>query len=334
MDVLSEVLRAVKLQGALFFNAEFTAPWTVRAAQSAKYAPYLMPDAKHLIIFHYVLEGHAFVKLSNGERVEVKCGDIVVLPHGNEHLIGNGSVSTPMDSLKLFETSTDNTLKLARIGGGGDPTRLVCGYMACDPQLSEVFLSTLPELIVVHVPCESSGEWLEDSILFSVTQASKMGAGQGLVLSKLSEVLFVETLRRYIVELPPDQTGWLAGVRDPMIGQALAVLHQHPEEEWSIDKLVRRLGTSRSRLAERFRHFLGVSPMAYLTHWRLKLAAELLETTQRSVIEIAAEVGYGSEAAFNRAFKREFGDPPAQFRRKHRVNDPQPIRNRERAMTA
>jgi AraC-like DNA-binding protein len=334
MDVLSEVLRAVKLRGAVFFNAEFTAPWTVRAAQSAKYAPYLMPDAKHLIIFHYVLEGHAFVRLADGERVEVKCGDIVVLPHGNEHLIGNGSVPIPIDSLKLFEISNDDSLKPAKIGGGGDPTRLVCGYMACDPQLSEVFLSTLPEVIVVHVPCESSGEWLEDSILFSVSQASKMGAGQGLVLSKLSEVLFVETLRRYITELPPDQTGWLAGVRDPVIGQALSLLHKNPEEQWTISKLVRRLGMSRSRLAERFRHFLGISPMAYLTHWRLKLAAELLETTQRSVIEIAAEVGYGSEAAFNRAFKREFGDPPALFRRKQRIHDPKPANSRPRAMTA
>ena len=333
MDVLSEVLRAVKLQGAVFFNAEFTAPWTVRAAQSAKYAPYLMPNAKHLIIFHYVLEGHAFVNLPDGERVEVKCGDIVMLPPGNEHLIGNGSVQTPLDSLKLFETNTGNPLKLAQIGGGGDATRLVCGYMACDPQLSEVFLATLPDVMVVHVPCESSGDWLEDSILFSVTQAGKLGAGQGLVLSKLSEVLFVETLRRYISELPPDQTGWLAGVRDPVIGQALSLLHRNPEEEWTISKLVRQLGTSRSRLAERFRHFLGISPMAYLTHWRLKLAAELLETSQRSVIEIAAQVGYGSEAAFNRAFKREFGDPPAQFRRKHRIHDPKPM-SRPRAMTA
>jgi transcriptional regulator GlxA family with amidase domain len=135
------------------------------------------------------------------------------------------------------------------------------------------------------------------------------------VVSKLSEVLFVETLRRYIVELPPGETGWLAGARDPIIGQALALLHKEPEHVWTILDLAKRVGLSRTRLAERFRHFLGESPMAYLAQWRLKLAAEMLQSTENSVAEVAAAVGYGSEAAFNRAFKRQFDCPPAHFRR-------------------
>src|SRR5262249_34878027 len=156
-------------------------------------------------------------------------------------------------------------------------------------------------------------------IRFSVNEASGSRAGSGLVLAKLSEVLFVETLRRYINALPPDQIGWLAGARDLAVGQALALMHKEPAHPWTISSLARRVGLSRTRLAERFRHFLEESPMAYLTRWRLKLGAEILLSTENSVAEIAAEVGYGSEAAFNRAFKREFDCPPALFRRKHRV---------------
>ena len=171
-------------------------------------------------------------------------------------------------------------------------------------------------MLKVHVVNEPSGQWLENSIRFSVGEANESNAGSGLVLAKLSEVLFVETLRRYINALPPDQTGWLAGARDPIIGQALALLHKEPAHPWTISDLARRVGLSRTRLAERFRHFLGESPMAYLAQWRLKLGAEILQSTEDSVAEVAAAVGYGSEAAFNRAFKRELDCPPAQFRRK------------------
>ncbi|HYV03336.1 MAG TPA: AraC family transcriptional regulator, partial [Blastocatellia bacterium] len=162
-------------------------------------------------------------------------------------------------------------------------------------------------------------EWLQNSIRFSVGEENGSNAGSGLVLARLSEVLFVETLRRYIGSLPPDQTGWLAGARDPIIGQALALMHKQPAHPWTIANLARRIGLSRTRLAERFRKFLGESPMAYLAQWRLKLGAEILQSTEDSVAEVAAAVGYGSAAAFNRAFTREFDCPPAQFRRKHKV---------------
>jgi AraC-like DNA-binding protein len=191
--------------------------------------------------------------------------------------------------------------------------------MACEPRLSEFFLAGLPPMIKVHVVKEPSGQWLEDSIRFSVGATDGSNAGSGLVLAKLSEVLFVETLRRYITALPPDQIGWLAGARDPIIGQALALLHNEPAHAWTISDLGRRVGLSRTRLAERFRHFLGESPMAYLGKWRLKVGAEILESTEDSVAEVAAAVGYASESAFNRAFKREFDCPPAQFRRKRKT---------------
>jgi AraC-like DNA-binding protein len=246
-------------------------------------------------------------------------GDIVIFPHGDAHLLGNGSPEKPVDSLRTFAKNLTQGLKLVRFGGGGEITRFVCGYMACEPRLSEVFLAGLPQILKVHVANEPSGQWLENSIRFSVGEGNGSSAGTGLVIAKLSEVLFVETLRRYINTLPPDQTGWLAGVRDPIIGQALALLHKEPAHPWTVSNLARRIGLSRTRLADRFRHFLGDSPMAYLAQWRLKLGAEILESTEDSVAEVAAAVGYGSEAAFNRAFKREFDCPPARFRRSRRV---------------
>jgi AraC-like DNA-binding protein len=207
-------------------------------------------------------------------------------------------------------------VKVARFGGGGELTKFVCGFLTCEPRMSQIFLAGLPSILKVHVVNEPSGQWLENSIRFSVGQMSGSNDGTDLVLAKLSEVLFVETLRRYIITLPPDQIGWLAGARDPYIGQALALMHKSPAFPWTVPELARRIGLSRTRFAERFNHFLGEPPMAYLARWRVKLGAELLRSTDQSVAEVAASVGYGSEAAFNRAFKRELDCPPAQFRRK------------------
>jgi len=316
MDVLSEVLRVVRLEGALFFNGEFSAPWCISQSRSADIVPYLSPGAGHLIMYHFLTEGSAYARLPDGRREQLTAGDIIVFPHGDAHVLGNGSPVNPVDSMSTFGKNLTEGLKVARLGGGGEITRFVCGFMACEPRLSEVFLAGLPKILKVHVANEPSGQWLEHSIRFSVDEVGGSHAGSGLVLAKLSEVLFVETLRRYINALPADQIGWLAGARDPIIGQALALLHKEPAHPWTISELARRVGLSRTRLAERFRHFLGESPMAYVAQWRLKLGAEILQSTEDSVAEVAAAVGYASESAFNRAFKREFDCPPAQFRRK------------------
>jgi AraC-like DNA-binding protein len=224
-----------------------------------------------------------------------------------------------VDSFKTFGPNLTAGLKVARYGGGGELTRFVCGFLACEPRLSQVFLAGLPPILKVHVVNEPSGQWLENSIRYSVAQMSGSNDGTRVVLAKLSEVLFMETLRRYINALPPGQTGWLAGARDPFIGQALALLHKEPAHPWTVEDLARRVGLSRTRFADRFRHFLGEPPMAYLARWRVKLGAELLQSTEDSVAEVAATVGYGSEAAFNRAFKRELDSPPAQWRRNRNV---------------
>ena len=314
MDALSEVLKIVKLSGALFFNAEFSAPWCVASSRSSQLAPLLCPGAGHVIIYHYLADGRAYAQLPEGSPRDLGPGDVVIFPHGDPHRIGNGS-GKPVDSFKAFAKNLSNGLKVVRHGGGGELTKFVCGYMACDPGLSEVVLAGLPPMFVVNIANDSAGQWLANSIQFSVREAGEPGTGSDVVLAKLSEVLFVETLRRFIQDLPEQQKGWLAGARDPVIGEALALLHKNPAHPWTIAELAHRVGVSRTRFAERFRHFLGEPPMAYLARWRLKLAAEILVSSHANVSEIAAEVGYESEAAFNRVFKRQFGCPPAQFRR-------------------
>jgi AraC-like DNA-binding protein len=316
MDVLSEVLRVVKLEGAVFYNGEFSAPWSFNSPESCKLAPYLSPNAGHVIIYHLLIDGRGYAQLQDGRRVPLEPGDIVVFPHGDPHIMANGPIRNPVDSEKELQRILCEGLKLVRAGGGGEVTRVVCGYMACEPRLSSVFLAGLPPVFKVNIRSDTSGQWLENSIRFSVGEANGSVAGGEAVLAKLSEVLFVETLRRYLAKLPAGQTGWLAGARDPEVGKALALMHRKPEHPWTLADLAVEAGISRSVLAERFRQYLGEPPMSYLTRWRLQLGAEMLTSTSYSVAQIAAEVGYESEPAFNRAFKRQFDLPPARFRAK------------------
>jgi AraC-like DNA-binding protein len=312
MDVLSEVLKTIKLDGAFFYNAEFTSPWSFREPPSAAVSPHLSPSGGHVIIYHLITQGRCSASLQGDKPIEIGSGDIVIFPHGDAHILGNGSTQTIDMEPRLHEILAQG-LKLARAGGGGEITKLVCGYMSCDPQRSTVLLAGLPPLLRVPIRDDSDGQWLENTIRFSVGQI-EAGAGSEAVLSKLSEALFVETIRRYIAQLPSEETGWLAGVRDPEVGTALGLLHRAPATPWTIATLAREVGVSRSVLAEKFKHYLKEPPISYLTRWRLQLAARMLKTSSRGIADIAADVGYESEAAFNRAFKRQFSAPPARFR--------------------
>jgi AraC-like DNA-binding protein len=230
--------------------------------------------------------------------------------------MGGGIDTRLIPAEETFSHWKKNGLQVARFGGGGEITKLVCGYLVCEPQLSSVVLCGLPRMIRVNIRGNSSSDWLENSIRFSVMQASSPDAGGQALLTKLSEALFVETIRQYIQEQPAEQSGWVAGVRDPDVGRALALFHQFPKRPWTIADLAGEVGISRSVLAERFTHYMGEPPMSYLTRWRLQLGAQMLAATSRGVADIAAEVGYESEPAFNRAFKRAFELPPARYRSK------------------
>jgi AraC-like DNA-binding protein len=318
MDVLSEVLKVVKLQGALFYNGEFSSPWSFYSPDSRTVAPYVAPAARHVIIYHLLTEGRASARLVDGERIILQAGDIVIFPHGDAHFLENGPAIKAVEMEQELARILAQGLKRSSMGGGGEITKFVCGFMACDPRLSQIFLSSLPPVFKVSIRNDASGRWLENSIRFSVDEADASRAGGEAVLAKLSEVLFVETLRAYIAHLPSEQTGWLAGARDPEVGKTLALMHRNPAHPWTIASLAKEAGVSRSVLAERFRHYLNEPPMAYLTRWRLQLGEQMLSSTSYSVAQIGAEVGYESEAAFNRAFKREFSVPPARFRSQSR----------------
>lgn len=319
MDVLSEMLKAVKLDGAVFFHGEFSAPWCVRQPDGCSMASYLSASSSHVIIFHLLTEGRGYARIEgNGRPVSLSPGDIVMFPHGDAHLMGNGPPVTPVDSTAQLQQVLAEGKMVSQFGGGGELTKLICGYMACDSQLCQMFLSGLPPLLKINMRDTPSGRWLEDTLRYSVQQADASGPGAIAVVAKLSEALFADTLRRYIETLPASQTGWLAGVRDPDIGKALALLHKQPAHAWTIASLAEAVGLSRSVLADRFRHYLSDTPMGYLTRWRLQLAAQMLSSTSKSVAQVAGEVGYESEPSFNRAFKREIGIPPAQFRSQSR----------------
>ena len=315
MDVLSEVLKAVKLGGAMFYNAEFSAPWCFCSPPSPILAPYFSVDSKHVIIFHLLTEGSGYAHVEGDDRpLSLSAGDLVVFPHGDPHAMRNGPFIKPVDHAEQVKQVLSQGLRVARMGGGGEITKFICGYMTCEPHLCQVVLGGLPRILKINIREGASGQWLEQTIRFSVDHAGESRPGGEAVLAKLSEVLFVETLRRYIALLPQNQTGWLAGVRDPDVGKALALLHRMPAHRWTIASLGNVVGISRSVLAERFRRYLSETPIAYLTRWRLQLGVQLLTSSSSSVAQIAGEVGYESEPSFNRAFKREFGLPPARFR--------------------
>jgi AraC-like DNA-binding protein len=316
MDALSEILHAVKLEGAIFYNAEFSAPWGVRSPRSCEVAKFLNKGPRHLIIYHLLMGGRARTTVERGTHaVELVPGDIVVFPHGDAHIISNGCPKHIVDNGQHLKEVFSQGLAVYRDGGGGETTSLVCGYMVCDQDMCKFFLGGLPPVFKVNIRNDAAGQWLQNSIKFSAEEAGANRVGSDAVLTRLSEALFVETLRRYMAELPTEQTGWLAGARDPTVGAALAHLHRAPERPWTVASLAQDVGVSRSVLAEKFRHYLGEPPMTYLSRWRLQHGARLLISTSHSVARIAGDVGYESEPAFNRAFKREFGAPPARFRR-------------------
>lgn len=319
MDAFSEILSGVKLNGALYFHAEFTAPWGALSPESRALAPLLAPGAPHMLIYHYVIEGHAYAHIG-GRAMALEPGDVVVVPHGDAHVMTSETAAgETRESALVAQKVMSRELTALHAGGGGERVRFVCGFMTCDPHLSRPILSGLPDIFKVNIRTDRSGQWLENSILHLVDEAAAGGVGSEAMLTKLSEALFVDTLRRYVAALPEDQTGWLTGARDPVVGKSLGLMHRRVDHPWTIADLAKEVGLSRSALVERFTRYLSEPPMTYLTRWRLQLAARSLTKTPKGVAEIASEVGYESEAAFNRAFKRQFGIPPARYRREQRI---------------
>lgn len=315
MDALSETLRAVRLVGAIFIHARFTAPWCYQSPPADMVAPLLEPGAERVVIFHLLTEGECHVELADRPPVRLVAGDAILFPHGDAHrMCSQPGVPPAAAGERLAKVLSRRPARLA-YGGGGARTRLVCGYLACDAQLASLLLQGLPPLVRVNVRDSSAGDWLEASVRYALAEAGSPRPGGAGVLSRLAEVLFIEVLRLYMNAQGEGGTGWLAGVHDRVVGAALDALHKRPAQAWTLEALARTAGTSRSVLAERFQQLVGSSPMQYLTQWRMMLAANLLARSNAPLARIAEDVGYQTDTAFSRAFRREYGAPPAAWRR-------------------
>lgn len=310
MDPLSDVLSAVRLTGAYFYLVNASAPWSVRAAAATELAPRVLPDCDHLISYHVITSGSCWGGLQEGPQVRLREGDAIVFPHGDPHLMSSEEGRRVEDD-EMYGVSPRRYPETVVLGSGTPETTFVCGFLGCDARPFNPLLAALPRRL--HVP-NAAGGWLA-AFPRQVVAESKLGrAGADTMLTRMAELMFVEIVRRHLETLPADQTGWLAGLRDPVVGAALSSLHARPADEWTLAALAREAGASRTVLAERFASLVGVPPMQYLTQWRLQLAAKLLTTSTVKVAAVAGQVGYESEAAFSRAFKRAIGRSPAQFR--------------------
>jgi AraC-like DNA-binding protein len=296
-------------------DAEFTAPWCVGEPSGVEVCIEHLPDAQHIVIYHLVSEGRCEASVPGGPAVSASAGDLIIIPGGEAHALGSDLSRPRADGSRLVVQRGPDEAPQVRYGGGGELTRMVCGYLACDSSLFDTVLAALPRVMVINMREGPGAQWLTSSIRFSIAESAAQRAGAGTVLAKLSELMFVEAIRRYIEGLPAGQTGWLAGLRDRFVGKTLALIHSKPAHPWTVEELAGAVGLSRSALAERFTGLIGQPPMQYLTRWRLQLAANLLRSGNRSVASVAADVGYDSEAAFSRAFKRELGTTPAAWRR-------------------
>ena len=320
MDALSDVLKSVRLEGALYINAEFTAPWCIRGELGLAAVRGRLAGAEHVAFFHFVTEGACKVRLAEGgEMLDAAAGDLILFPQEGRHLMGTDLHLAPMEKAAVVTpdpgNATGRELFHMRHGGGGAPTRFICGYLACCRSLIRPLLEALPRVLRIRMGDGPASALVRELLHAGVRESSASNPGAGSTLAKLAELLFVEALRRYMQSLPPGGKGWLAGVRDGHVGRALALLHADPGKAWTVDDLARQAALSRSALGERFTALVGESPMQYLTRWRLALAAQALRASGEAIARISGRSGYESEAAFTRAFKREFGVPPAAWRK-------------------
>jgi AraC family transcriptional regulator, alkane utilization regulator len=312
-DVLSDVLRIIHLSGAIFFDADVAAPWAARSASAAELARMLLPRARQLLLFHAIERGRCWIALDHAAPLELESGDIVLLPYADEHTLASDLSLTPIPITQILKPAPGRVTKLV-LGKGADRTRIVCGFLQCDELLFNPLCRGLPRQIHLRTSQETAGSLLTSTMRSMIGEVHAGQAGTACVLSRLTELLFIEVLRRLMTRLQPDAVGWLSALNDPIVGRALQLLHARPAHGWTVNELARHTAASRSLLADRFRTRLGQPPMRYLTCWRLQLAAELLCHEGLGLAAIAAEVGYESEGAFNRAFRREVGEPPATWR--------------------
>lgn len=319
-DVLSDVLRAGRLTSALFFLIDAAPPWEAQVPHATAFAPIILPRAQHVISYHVVTHGSCWAALIGEPAVALAAGDILVLPHGDPYVIssspGQCSGFDVGESLDFFRSMAAGQLPFRITSGAAGRNRLnlICGFLGCDARPFNPLLATLPRMLHVRRTPDAETDLLSRLIELTVAESREERVGGECIRLGLSELMFVEVVRRYLATLSGEQTGWLAGLRDPAIGRALALLHERPAHAWTVDELASSAGLSRSVLADRFAYFVGQPPMQYLTQWRMQVAARLLADGRSKVASVALEVGYASEAAFSRTFKKAAGVSPTDWR--------------------
>lgn len=316
LDVLSDVLRAVRLTGVVYFDFILSPPWVAEAPQSCEIAGTVLPGSERVIEYHLLVEGSAWGHAIGGEPVRLEKGDLLLFPHGDAHVLSSAPDmrSSPDPSMYVRRSMAPLVYELGA-GSEAGRSRVICGFFGCDERPYNPLLTALPN--VIHLPAaghDAAARPLGAMLELAIRDENRGQPGHENVLSRLSELMLVEAIRRYLAELPATQRTWLAGLRDPIVSRALEALHGAPQQPWTIERLGRDIGVSRSVLAARFTEMVGHPPMRYLALWRMQLASRMLRDG-RTVVEAAAAVGYASEAAFSRAFKKLMGTPPVLWRR-------------------
>lgn len=334
MDVLSDVLRVVRLSGAVFFCADCSSPWALQSPHPEALASAVIPDAECLVLFHIFVEGElCHVDCAGHPATSMEPGDVIVFPHGHPHTMRSHDNAPPTPFNTVFQRAEADDVPQVSFGGGGRSSRFFCGILSCDQRFSPL-IEALPTILLVRsggdystidavnadgcrhaVVPQGSRNWLATTLKFVIDEARTGRPGNAAMLGRLTELMFVEILREYMQHLPATQRGWLAGLKDAHVGRALRLLHANPDRDWTVDELAREVAVSRSVLAQRFSELVGETPMRYLTNWRMQLAKQMMREGARNIQEVATRVGYDSEAAFNRAFKRATGSPPATWRK-------------------
>ena len=312
-DVLAEMLRAVRLTGSVFLNACFSAPFGVISPKRYD-ATTPMAHLRHVSVFHLIASGSCTIEIATGERRAVSAGDILLLPFADAHKFWNGDVTECAFGPDLVRPGPVDGMWTIDHGGGGATTRMVCGFIESSEFLFAPVFRSLPPLVVDQTGSDKVSALITATVREILVLADAAAPGTELMLGRLMELLFVEVVRRHAARLPPSATGWFAGLNDPIVGRALQSVHGDPARRWTVDDLAREAGTSRTVLAERFNAVMGQAPIEYVTGWRMQLAAERLRNSSESLSSIAADIGYESEAAFNRAFKRVTGSTPGRWR--------------------
>ena len=320
-DLLHDALASLHLSGALFLRAEFTSPWALESSKGEALAQALQPSARRVILFHVVLEGRFVVVLGDAEE-ELGPGDVAILPYADQHVLRSPEKTTAIPMARILPPRPWTRLPSLRHGGGGPATSIACGYLYSDDLHLSPALAAMPSLMVVRTGGGRFAEWLTTNVRFALAEADAREGGRDVLMQRLPEVLFLKCLDLHARHHGAQSVGWLAAAADPIVGRAMAELHRRPEQPWTLKKLSRACGASRSVLDERFHRLVGSAPMQYLMSWRLQLAARRLRTTAQSVAEIAEAVGYGSLASFSRAFKRHTGASPSDWRAVARHHKP------------